>query len=224
MINLALYERVPYFKLSNGLILRELSVHDAPAYLNYMRNPNVGRYVLVEKEATLSYATAHVNYCKSMARHQAGIFWGVVDEATNTMVGWIGFYANNANRRAEIAYDLAEPYWGQGIMSDAVATVTRFLFHAGFVRVTGLLLKENLGSVRVLEKNGYRFEGSMRNYKYFRDKAYDIEAYTITVEDHRAQHPHHADAPGSEAHTANTSNDDEADNQALASLAEQVEA
>lgn len=183
MIDSRYYDVIPTLDINDNIIIRSLSIEDAPAYLNYMKNPNVGRYVLVEKQATLSYAMSHINYCKSMIRNEQGLFWAIARKNDNVMIGWLGLYTNNHNNRAEIAFDLSEDFWGQGIITDVIHETLRYAFdYVELVRVGALILKENVGSQKVLEKNGFSFEGTLKNYKLHLEKAYDIESYAITKE------------------------------------------
>lgn len=80
-------------------------------------------------------------------------------------VGGISLHVGQDIERlsAELGYWLGEPYWGRGIMSDAVVAVTRYaLDDLGLVRVFALPFAHNAGSCRVLEKAGYQREGVMR--------------------------------------------------------------
>jgi ribosomal-protein-alanine N-acetyltransferase len=64
---------------------------------------------------------------------------------------------------AELGYFLAEPFWGKGVMSDAVRAVTLHAVEAfGLTRVFAVPFAENAASARVLEKAGYTLEGVMR--------------------------------------------------------------
>ena len=64
---------------------------------------------------------------------------------------------------AEIGYWLAEPFWGRGIASEALAAVTRHAIEAhGLTRVYALPFAWNAGSCRVLEKAGYVLEARLR--------------------------------------------------------------
>lgn len=183
MIDSRHYEAIPTLDINDRMIIRRLSIEDAPSYLNYMKNPNVGRYVLVEKQATLSYAMSHINYCQGMIRNEQGLFWAIARKNDNIMIGWLGLYTNNYNNRAEIAFDLSEDYWGQGITTEVIQETLRYAFdHMELIRVGALILKENIGSQRALEKNGFSFEGTLKNYKLHLDQAYDIESYAITKE------------------------------------------
>lgn len=181
MIETSCYQVIPTIDINDNIIIRNLSIEDAPAYLNYMRNPKVNQYVLVEKKPTMSYAISHINYCHNMIRSQEGLFWSITTKKDNTMIGWLGLYINNHNHRAEIAFDLSEDFWGQGIITKVIHETLRYGFqHLNLIRISALILKENIGSQKALEKNHFSFEGTLKNYKLHLNKAYDIESYAIT--------------------------------------------
>jgi RimJ/RimL family protein N-acetyltransferase len=64
---------------------------------------------------------------------------------------------------AEIAYWLAEPYWGQGITSEAVRQMIEYVYYYfDIVRLYAEVFENNKSSMRVLEKNGFYLEGVRR--------------------------------------------------------------
>jgi RimJ/RimL family protein N-acetyltransferase len=64
---------------------------------------------------------------------------------------------------AELGYWLGRPYWGRGIVTDAVRLMTAHAFDTlGLVRVFAVPFAHNAASARVLEKAGYAREGIMR--------------------------------------------------------------
>jgi ribosomal-protein-alanine N-acetyltransferase len=79
--------------------------------------------------------------------------------------GSVGFVLRHDVERvsAEIGYWLAEPFWGRGIATEALAAVTQ---HAVAVhkltRVYALPFAWNAASCRVLEKAGYVLEARLR--------------------------------------------------------------
>ena len=76
-------------------------------------------------------------------------------------VGAIGFVQQPDVERvsAEIGYWIGEPFWGRGIVSEALAATTRYAISMhGLTRVFALPFAHNLGSCRVLEKAGYQLE------------------------------------------------------------------
>jgi RimJ/RimL family protein N-acetyltransferase len=64
---------------------------------------------------------------------------------------------------AEIGYWLGESYWGRGIMTAALKSVTEFAFQEfNLTRVYALPFSRNVSSSNVLEKVGYVLEGVLR--------------------------------------------------------------
>lgn len=64
---------------------------------------------------------------------------------------------------AEIAYWLAEPYWGQGITSEALRQMVDYVYYYfDIVRLYAEVFENNKSSMRVLEKNGFYLEGVRR--------------------------------------------------------------
>ncbi len=58
---------------------------------------------------------------------------------------------------AEIGYWLGETYWGRGIATEALVLVTAHVFDSlNMLRLFALPFADNAGSIRVLEKAGYR--------------------------------------------------------------------
>src|SRR5947207_15242467 len=79
--------------------------------------------------------------------------------------GGIGFVLQQDVDRAsaEIGYWLGEPFWGRGIVTEALIAVTRHALEAHHLtRVFALPYARNEASCRVLEKAGYVLEGHLR--------------------------------------------------------------
>jgi ribosomal-protein-alanine N-acetyltransferase len=55
----------------------------------------------------------------------------------------------------DVAYRLLPAYWGRGLATEAAIASVRFgLDNLGLKRIIGLVMPENVASVRVLEKAG----------------------------------------------------------------------
>ena len=66
-------------------------------------------------------------------------------------------------RTAEIGYYVGEPYWGQGIASEAIGKMVQYGFEVlDIIRIYAGVFEHNKASMRVLEKNGFVFEGISR--------------------------------------------------------------
>jgi [ribosomal protein S5]-alanine N-acetyltransferase len=81
-------------------------------------------------------------------------------------VGAIGYVAGHDVERfsAEIGYWLGEAFWGRGIATEALVLTTEHAFrNVNILRMFALPFAENAGSVRVLNKAGYIYEGCLRS-------------------------------------------------------------
>jgi ribosomal-protein-alanine N-acetyltransferase len=106
-------------------------------------------------------------------------------EVDGQAVGGVGFDAfDDIDRRtAEIGYWLAEPFWGRGIATAALAAVTEYAFMMfDLVRLQARVFEGNPGSMRVLEKAGYVCEGRLRRSVTKNDRTIDSFLYAHVKE------------------------------------------
>lgn len=83
----------------------------------------------------------------------------LADEPSQPLVGTIGLFALVAGQPT-LGFWLAEPYWGRGLMSEAVGAVAGFAFaRLKAPQLEAHHLLDNPASGRVLEKNGFRETG-----------------------------------------------------------------
>jgi len=81
-------------------------------------------------------------------------------------IGGIGISINHDVHRltAELGYWLGEPFWGKGLMTEAVTKFTEYaLEHFQLLRIYAEPFANNANSCRVLEKAGHALEGRLRN-------------------------------------------------------------
>lgn len=84
-------------------------------------------------------------------------------EIENQVAGTIGLHKIKRGHKAELGYWLGREFWGGGIMTDAVKSVAKFGFrNLKLRRIYAGVFLSNKGSVRVLEKNGFKLEGISR--------------------------------------------------------------
>ena len=88
-------------------------------------------------------------------------------------------------KSAELGYWLAEDYWGQGIMTEAVKQICREGYDRweDLVRIYAEPFAHNTASRRVLEKAGFQLEGVMRESVCKRGRVYDSCMYALLMED-----------------------------------------
>ncbi len=90
-----------------------------------------------------------------------------------------------AERGASIGYWISHTHAGRGIMPRAVALATEFCFQRGLHRVEIAVRPENLASLRVVDKLGFREEGMRPSYLHI-DRAWrDHRVFALTQEEPR---------------------------------------
>ncbi len=81
-------------------------------------------------------------------------------------------------RDADLGYVLLDEYKGQGVMTEAVGRICAETFDAlDILRISARIYAPNIASRRVLEKNGFQLEGSMRQAVCKGDNIYDMLLY-----------------------------------------------
>jgi RimJ/RimL family protein N-acetyltransferase len=100
-------------------------------------------------------------------------------------VGGLGFELKTDIERysAEVGYWLGEAFWGRGIVTAALRTMTQYALKTyGLNRIFALPFSGNQGSIRVLEKAGYRWEGILRRSAFKDGRFRDQEVYAFVVD------------------------------------------
>ena len=81
---------------------------------------------------------------------------------------------------AEVGYWVGEPYWGQGLATDAIRTMAKYAFETlTFRRLQAGVFATNPASARVLEKAGFRLEGTAVDGAYKNGQFVDLLNYAL---------------------------------------------
>jgi len=82
-------------------------------------------------------------------------------------------------RRAHIGYWLGEPFWGRGIMKEAVRQMCEHAWekHSDLVRIDTSVWANNIPSAKVLERNGFVLEGTYRKRIFRNEELIDEHCY-----------------------------------------------
>ena len=110
------------------------------------------------------------------ARSGTAYTWAIAHREASTLIGAVTLHVHSPHRRGEIGYWTGIPYWNQGFTTEAAGRALAFGFESlALHRVQAFCLPTNTGSVRVLEKLGFRREGTLRDYVFrwgdFQDRA-----------------------------------------------------
>ena len=105
----------------------------------------------------------------------------VITTGDDAIIGRIGCRANGIIAGFEVGYQIFRHQdRGHGYMSDALTHFTKYMFEwKDIPRLYLLIDPENSASVAVAEKNGYAYEGLMRQAAFARGVYRDLAIYGI---------------------------------------------
>lgn len=92
-----------------------------------------------------------------------------------------GVSANIDGRTGKIGYWLAKQHWNKGLMSAVIGAWTRYLFKTyKLKRIEAKVFPSNLASVRVLQKNRFRFEATLVQGHKIGRRNFDVMIFSKT--------------------------------------------
>ena len=135
---------------------------DAPALARYANNRKI--WLNLRDGFPHPYGIENAHAYLAMVARQDPITFATIATPEES-IGAIGISIGKDVHRltAEMGYWLAEPYWGRGITTEAVAAFTESMFSRfGLIRIHAEPYAWNAASCRVLEKAGFVLEGRLR--------------------------------------------------------------
>jgi len=90
--------------------------------------------------------------------------WKLVVKEAGEMIGFcgVGFWRNETD--PEIGWWLARRHWGRGLATEAARAALRdALERAGLERIISVAMPQNVASIRIMEKLGFRLECEFEN-------------------------------------------------------------
>lgn len=153
---------------TDRLLLREINLNDAPNMYSYFSRDEVTEFYDLESFTSEKQAENLIHKFHQRYSEKKQIRWAITLNDNNQLIGTCGFHAiEEEHSKAEIGYELHPNYWGQGIMTEVIGAVIRYGFNNMLLnRIEAFYDPRNTSSGRVLEKNGFVFEGVMKK-RYF---------------------------------------------------------
>ena len=165
------------------LILRQIVPADAEEIFAFSKGPETGRDAGWKPHETLEETRLIM---QEIFLEQESVF-GMVLKETGVMIGSVGLIDDPLRENDSVrmlGYALGEAFWGQGFMTEAADAVVTYGFeemHLDLISAT--CYPFNLRSKRVLEKLGFRYEGTLAlAEKRYDGKVLDKDCFSVTKE------------------------------------------
>jgi [ribosomal protein S5]-alanine N-acetyltransferase len=155
--------KMPLFETPR-LLLRPLTLEDAPALYDLMRRPEVVRYVGNKPTASLAEAKSLLE--KGALRDYVVHGYGrhaVVLKETGAVIGFHGLKLVDEVGETELGYSLLPAHWRKGLASEAAQVLVAHAWKGlGLARLVSLIHPENVASQNVAKKLGMKPERRVR--------------------------------------------------------------
>ena len=173
----------PFPEISTDrLLLRQLTLADAPAVQRLRSNVDVMKYINRPLTKTIEEAEKWINVIVEALAKNEGITWCIcLKEAPLEHVGSIGLWRiEKENHRAEIGYMLEPSLQGKGIMYEAIQKVLDYGFgKLKLHSIEGQIDPRNSASAALLRKAGFVQEGYFKENYFVCGRFADTAVYSL---------------------------------------------
>lgn len=169
----------PSFLFLMMFTLRKFSKEDAQSLASNANNINIAQFLTnaFPHPYTLEHAFKFIEFANLDG--PSHIFAIDID---GVAVGAIGLHPQTdiMCKNAELGYWLAEPFWGRGIITQAVKEMVDYGFtHLDIFRIYARPFGKNMASQKVLEKCGFSLEARFKNTIFKNGEYHDELIYAI---------------------------------------------
>lgn len=161
--------------------LRALADRDVPGLFEIFGDPEAMRYWSAPPLADAAAARALLEEIRGYFSTRTLFQWGIARRDDDRLLGTTTLYhIDEQHRRGEIGFAVARTYWGHRYASEAVTTLVRFAFERlDLHRLEADPDPQNIASIRVLEKQGFKYEGLLRERYLLNGVAMDAAYYGL---------------------------------------------
>ena len=151
---------------TNRLLLRHQVLEDLDDLWALYWNPEITKYI---PDAPRSREEAKEELEWHMHGHprfpELGL-WAAVLKQSGKFIGRCGLLPStiDGQQEVEVAYTIAQEYWGQGLATEAAQAILQYGFEKlKLSRLISLIVEGNIASQKVAEKIGMKFEREGRD-------------------------------------------------------------
>jgi RimJ/RimL family protein N-acetyltransferase len=163
------------------LLLTETRRTDRERFVEYFRDKEIyDNTLLIPYPYHLSDADEWIALNESWEKAHPQPMHFAIRDGSGLLLGGCDFIGlePGVHYKSEIGYWLAKRFWGRGIMPAVVGKLCEIGFEKfGLQRITATTFLHNERSGRVLEKSGFVYEGTLRNYYRKAGQILDAKLY-----------------------------------------------
>ncbi|HEY2358167.1 MAG TPA: GNAT family protein [Phenylobacterium sp.] len=159
--------------------LTPLSGGDRSDLFGHISDASTVEFMDIEPLTDLAGADAVIAWATGLAASGEGVRWAIRDR-DGAFVGTAGFNSLVRERgsRGAVAYDVVRARWRQGVMAEVLPVVLKYGFDTlGLHRIEALVTPGNVASAALLDRFGFRLEGVLKDYAFWKGRYWDQWLY-----------------------------------------------
>lgn len=162
------------------LCLRKVQQIDAPFILDFFKDDEATKYMLYHFY-DLDEVQVQMDYYKNQYENETGCYWLMQHKETGENIGVIGLHnILKEHQKGELGFWVLPKFNSRGYTTEAAKAVVACCFNNfNFNRVEATVETENPASVKVIEKLGFKHEGTFRQYEMNNGKFIDLMMFAI---------------------------------------------
>lgn len=170
------------------LWLERMDIAHACDLYEIYRQPQAVRWLSFPPHVSVEETLAALRDCYM----QEGLFrpYVIVEAQKERFIGTIDLHHPISPRQMMIGYVLHPAYWHQGYMQEAMQAMLYYSFHQwGLIRLFAQCATKNAPSIRLLQRCGFRLEGTTAQQVLLGDgRYYDTLLYSLSEQEWRKQY------------------------------------
>lgn len=158
-----------------NIYFKSISTNDVQEIHNYTSDEEVARFIGWNLMNTLNETREHIEIMLKRESEGSHLYASIVLKSNQAIIGtaMIFNFDKEANQ-AEIGYVFHKDFWGKGYGTESVVLMSDFAFDSlNLHKLHASVVNANIGSARILEKNGYELEGRLKDHYLIENKYYD---------------------------------------------------
>ena len=159
--------------------LRSWNINDLESLVKYANNYNIAKNLTNQFPHPYTKKNGESFIAMATKNYPLNIF---AIDIRGQACGGIGLHPQQDIhcKNAELGYWLAEPYWGKGIITNAIKQIVKYGFKTFDIdRIFARPFENNIGSQKALENSGFVLEGKFDKVLYKNGEYLDELIYAI---------------------------------------------
>lgn len=171
---------------TDRLLLEKLSLSHLDGLYEVYADEDTTRHVPRTRHESKAETEAMLQRIIQSCAEGKSLVWSVIHKPDGRVIGNAGLYQHHpVNRSASLGAVIHKDYWGRGIVVEALRQLIDFGFHSlNLVRIEASFETGNLASLRVVEKLGMTYEGTLRKNVVIKGEHRDSRVYSILREEY----------------------------------------